>query len=253
MNKNISDKILEKIKEDKIRPKAKWEFLLKDYFIWSLFGFCLFLGSLASSVVIYLMRNNDWDLYKYASGSFFEFFFITLPYFWLIIFIIFIVVAFINFKHTKKGYLFSLGKVIFFCLFLSFILGGAVYAAGFGKMIDNALSDKLPYYNCFMEHRREIWNQPGRGILAGRIIDAEQKHFTLIDVEGENRCVDCQILEVCEFAKRHIGKNIKIVGKEDDPCFRGQMIRLWREGMMERDECLREDGARVNRCRGFMK
>ena len=34
---NLGDKVLRKIKEEHIAPKPRWQFLLKDYFIWFLF------------------------------------------------------------------------------------------------------------------------------------------------------------------------------------------------------------------------
>ena len=234
----ISQKILATIKEKHIKPKPKWEFLLKSYLIWTLFGFCLVVGALSASVVIYLLVNNDWDLYRYASGSFFEFFFITLPYFWLFIFVLFIAVAYYNFKHTKKGYLTSLGKVIGICLFLSFLLGGLIYAAGFGKMLDNALSENFSYYNDFLEHRRQIWNQPGKGMLAGTIIKIESERFNLLDLIGEERCVDCLNKHICNLAEINIGKNVKVLGESvESECFKGRLLRVWREGMPDLGNC----------------
>lgn len=234
----ISQKILETIKEKHIKPRPKWEFLLKDYLIWTLFGFCLLVGALSASVVIYLLVNNDWDLYRYASGNFFEFFFITLPYFWLFIFVLFIAVAYYNFKHTKKGYLISLGKIVGICLVLSFVLGGFVYAAGFGKILDNALSDNLPYYNVLLEHRRGIWNQPKREMLAGKIIEIEQEKFNLLDLIGEERCVDCLNKHVCDLARINIGKNVKVLGESaESECFKGKVLRVWREGMPNLEDC----------------
>ena len=56
---NISKQVLEKIKDKKIKPKSKWEFLLKDYVWWFLGILALNIGGLAFSVIIYFLVNND--------------------------------------------------------------------------------------------------------------------------------------------------------------------------------------------------
>ena len=82
---NIAKKVLEQIKSKGILPKPRWRFLLKDYLIWLFFGLTIIVGSLASSIIIFMVRSNDWDLYNRLH---LPFFLKTLPYFWIIIFFI---------------------------------------------------------------------------------------------------------------------------------------------------------------------
>ena len=81
---NIPNQVLEKIKN--IRPTPRWQFLLRDYSVWILGAVSLALGSLSFSVVLFMLANNDWDIYSEISNSFFKFLLITLPYFWLVFF-----------------------------------------------------------------------------------------------------------------------------------------------------------------------
>ena len=60
--KSISKKILQKIRKEQIKPKPKWEFLLKNYVFWGAFILSIIVGGLASSVAIFRLVNNDWDI-----------------------------------------------------------------------------------------------------------------------------------------------------------------------------------------------
>ena len=84
LNHDISRDVLKTIEEKHIKPKPRWTFLLKDYAIWILGAFSLIVGSLAFSVIIYMLKNNDWEVYRHLSGSLPGFVVITMPYFWLI-------------------------------------------------------------------------------------------------------------------------------------------------------------------------
>ncbi len=229
MTNQISEKIYKKIKEEQIKPRPRWEFLLKDYTVWSFFGVSLVVGSLAVAVLLYMLVNNDWDLYSYVSGSFLGFLFATLPYFWLAIFLLFIVLAYFNLKHTKKGYLYSLGKIIALSLLISFIFGGSLYAAGLGKTIDKVAGGQVPYYERMMAHRQAVWHQPQKGLLVGEVSEiVSPVRFNLVDPGGEQWCVECPRVPRCPLVKENIQTPVKIVGEEGEDCFQARIIRSFR-------------------------
>ncbi|MBU1152058.1 hypothetical protein KJ632_04520, partial [Patescibacteria group bacterium] len=96
--------ILKKIRDQHISPRPRWEFLLKDYTMWVAFGLCVIIGGIASSVTIFRLINSDWDVYERTGHSFASFAFESMPYFWILLFALFVVIAYLNFTHTKKGY-----------------------------------------------------------------------------------------------------------------------------------------------------
>jgi len=57
--KNISGEVLKKIKDNSIKPKPRWYFVTKNYFIWSLFAISITLGSFAFSMVIFMIKQLD--------------------------------------------------------------------------------------------------------------------------------------------------------------------------------------------------
>lgn len=231
MTEKISRKIFKKIKQDHLKSKPRWEFLLKDYIIWTFFGISLVVGGLAFSVILHMVVNNDWDLYQYVSGSFLGFLLATLPYFWLIVLFLFIVLAYYNLKHTKKGYLISLGKIVALSLFISLFLGGGLYAAGLGDSINNVFSRKVPFYNKVLERRCEMWNRPQKGLLAGKISGIENpRKFYLNDFQGKRWCVECPYHPQCPHMGNSNSDSVKIIGEIGKECFQARSIRPFRSG-----------------------
>ena len=58
----FNKEILEKIQELKIKPRARWHFLLKNYAIWISGILALLVGAASFSVIIYLSSYNDFAI-----------------------------------------------------------------------------------------------------------------------------------------------------------------------------------------------
>ena len=213
--KNIGKKILDMIEEKKIIPRPKWQFLLKAVLTWISGAVSLIIGALAFSVIIHILKNNDWDAYRYINDSLLQFILLTLPYFWILFLIIFIFIFHYNFKHTKKGYKYRLYIVVILSIFLSMLIGSALYAAGVGKSIDFILSDRLPVYTKFINRRQKIWTAAGEGRLGGTIINIKsEKEFELEDLEGKSWYVMFEDADIHPRVKIEVNKKIRIIGKE---------------------------------------
>ena len=98
--KNLEEKIINLIKNKKIQPEPKWKFLIKNYSWWLAGIISIIIGSISSAVVFYMLFNNDWDIYQKTGSSLLSFILISLPYFWLICLIIFILLADYYLKNT---------------------------------------------------------------------------------------------------------------------------------------------------------
>lgn len=166
---SLSKEILKTIKKEKIEPRPKWEFMLKNYAIWVVGILSLAVGSLASAVVMYMIRHNDWDLAQQLSGSIFGFVLMTLPYFWILLLSLFIAIAYYQIKHTKGGYRHSLYNIIIISFLISILLGAIFYNLGLGERIDYHLTKNLPFYDRMFCKQSIIWHKPERGIIIGEI------------------------------------------------------------------------------------
>ena len=185
---NIAKKVLEQIKSKGILPKPRWRFLLKDYLIWLFFGLTIIVGSLASSIIIFMVRSNDWDLYNRLH---LPFFLKTLPYFWIIILLVFVFLAYYNFKHTKSGYRHRFYVILLAAVFLSFFFGFIFHLLRGGEAVEYRFQRAMPFYRQVFsrpnfEHRLQAWSQPELGLLMGEVISVETPdNFELEDFGGK--------------------------------------------------------------------
>jgi uncharacterized membrane protein YidH (DUF202 family) len=226
---NIAKQALEKIKEDKIKPKPRWEFIFKEYFLWFLACISLLVGSFAVAVIIHMIKNNDWDLSEDASGGLFSFILATLPYFWLILLLAFAVLSYYNFKNTKSGYRLHFRLLVSASILSSIFLGVLFFNLGLGQEIDKVFSAKLPFYEKFFVYRGRVWLNPERGFLAGKIAsDVINQEFKLMDLENKIWLVHGQNCFVSPRVNLKKFEAVKIIGKKiDDYDFVASQIRPW--------------------------
>lgn len=213
--KSLSEKVLATIKEKKIQQKAKWTFLLRDWVV-KMFGLAsLLVGSLAFSVIIYMMRSNSWGEYAYVSDSFLQFFLLTLPYFWIVFLILFVLIADYNIRHTKKGYRYRLPVVVLGSILVSVVLGSLFYNIGMGQTIDNVLSKNTAYYEQFINPGFKMWHNPEKGLLSGRIISIKSENkLEFADIEGHVWLVDYNVNDCVMPGHRPVeGLQLRLFGR----------------------------------------
>ncbi|GAB4140857.1 MAG: hypothetical protein Fur0024_2500 [Patescibacteria group bacterium] len=228
MERNLSEKVFEKIKNEKIEPKPKWEFLLKDSFLWGVFMISVVFGAIGFSVFLFLLIENNWSFYIESGKSFLEYFFLTMPYFWFFTSIILIFVVFYNFRHTKNGYKFEPIKIIFSSILVSVIFGLFFYKIGFAEKLDQIFYHKVPFYNNIMEHRNMVWSNPEDGYIMGKILNlnVEKRNFNLKDPNGKIWIVDFRDAEIRGRIELRNGENVRIIGKKvSDKNFYADSIR----------------------------
>lgn len=180
----LSDKILDKIKNTKIEPKPRWYFLMKNYTLYLFGALALIFGALGMSVLIYLLKYNDWQSGLHID-NFLGFILMTLPYFWIIFFTLFVFIIYYNIKHSQKGYRYPAYLIISFAFLASVILGEIFFVAGFGEKIDDILGRKAPLYKEMFNPQMNFWFNPEAGRLAGLIFFEENADIYLIDHSGK--------------------------------------------------------------------
>jgi hypothetical protein len=231
---SISDKVIEKIKKEKIKPTPKWHFLLKNYILWSGFVVSVAIGSLSFSIAFHQTNENDWDIYGYLGKGYTQFIMETIPYLWLGIILVFLAVAYYNYRHTSGGYRFRAYYILLSSLFLSFIFGYGCYALGIGKMIDEELDQKA---NCgcgINTKQRMTWSQPEKGLLAGKVVEIRlSDEFDLEDFDGNIWQIRKDDGE--EIIYRNIvirpDEQVKVIGQRGgELIFFAKEVRPWMKG-----------------------
>ncbi|PLX27705.1 hypothetical protein C0583_00495 [Candidatus Parcubacteria bacterium] len=225
----LSKNIFDAIKEKKVEPRAKWQCLLFSRIAWAISFVLVVIGSLAFSVVLYMVINNDWDLYTHLGDSLIEFIFVTLPYFWILILAVLVLLALFSSKFTEDAYRYKLATLIFASLIVNVILGGTFYVFGMGEFIDLQLQKEIPLYNSLSYDKDKMWTQPEKGILAGTIISQNGDELVVEDYLSNTWTI---VISANSNIKGRVmlktGEKIKIIGSlGKGNVFLANEIRPW--------------------------
>ncbi|MEI6378923.1 MAG: hypothetical protein WCO55_04655 [Candidatus Falkowbacteria bacterium] len=221
---NISEIVQAKIEAEHIAPEPKWHFMARRSVFWLLTIGSIVLGIVSTAVILNIIENSDWDAYNR-----FELVFMAVPYLWLVMFAAFVVAAYYNFRHSKRGYHYPLFLIVGVTLFCSIVGGFFFYRAGWGEDIHEILIVRVPRYERAFDTRMMAWQNPHMGLLAGRIIEVHPADFRLQDFAGH----DWQVLYGPQtvLAPQMVimaGERVKLIGiNKDDDIFEAREIRQW--------------------------
>jgi heme/copper-type cytochrome/quinol oxidase subunit 2 len=181
-DKNLSEEILSNIKDNKIAPRPRWQFLFRNYFLWTIGFLALFFGAVSISLIIFMLRYNEWSSYSRLGGGPLEFLLLVVPLFWIISLVIFVVLVYFNFKKTKHGYRFQPFLIVAGAILISVIMGCAFFLFGIGQRIDAVLGRNAPLYDSVINPRMRFWSNPEAGRLSGLLVYQESEgNFILVD------------------------------------------------------------------------
>jgi len=228
--KDISDKVIKRIKEDEVQPYSKWRFILHRFVIIILFAVSVLLGSLASGVTIFQLTHAEWDLYQHFNHSILQFVFLVIPYFWLVFICGFTVVAIYFFRHTERGYRYSAVGLVFVSIVVSVAGGFIFYKAGFSEKLEIVFQDKVPFYRAWQECKMRFCMAPEHGFLAGKIIEVlPGNRIKVLDLSGNRWMVATNGAFWRGRLKPVKGLKIKIIGRmRGKGWFEAKEIRPWR-------------------------
>ncbi|MDD4900835.1 MAG: hypothetical protein PHS62_01825 [Patescibacteria group bacterium] len=226
LDKNFGQELLNKIDNQHLQPKPRWQFLLKNYIVWLLGALSLVLGSVTMALVLYMLRYDELDVYRRAGGQIWNEALLIVPLFWLVCLILFILFVFYDFKLTKKGYRYSLVAVLSIIILTSVILGGAFHLLGVGKIVDDALGRRAPFYDRIMNPGINFWSQPTAGRLVGVITQqTNADEYLLLDGSGIRWAVLTAGAKRDRRAQIIIGLPARFLGEaQDDHYFRAEEI-----------------------------
>ncbi len=186
-NSHLSDKVLEALKEKHINPKPKWHFVLRDMIMWCLFGFILAIGALAISVMLFILTDSDWGVYRYLHRSPLEHALLSLPYIWIVIVLLLIALSILYFGHTKKGYQHKLATIVLTNIGASVLLGTLFFYSGLGSTFNELFSKNITGYKHLLPQHQINWTNPQNGILAGQVYQNQLPAQLIIIDFADNR------------------------------------------------------------------
>ncbi len=199
MESNLTEKIINKITEDKLNPKPRWGFLLKNYLFWFVFGLSSIIGGFAVSVILHIAKS-----FYSLTGSGWVYF----PLFWIVFLSIFSLIAFLNVKHTRKAYKINPFLWVLISIFVSFVIGGGIYSFGLADNFEEQCYHHLPGYGHMVNKGFNRCTNLEKGILCGAITSIEKTSFALESGNGIVWKVTTNIIP-----HEHLGHRVQLKGK----------------------------------------
>lgn len=182
----ITKNVLEEIEEKQIEPKAAWMFRARNIGVWVLGIVSIVFGAVAVATSIHILDGNDVLFFAQARGANPRFLFTSLPYIWIVVFVLFILLAQYEIRHTKKAYKIPLWQLVLGVLGASVVLGAVLHFTGVGKAIDYALEERSENYGRFLAPRHRGWVSPEDGVIGGKIIELSNgKMLEIETIEGD--------------------------------------------------------------------
>ncbi|MBN2096355.1 hypothetical protein JW752_03050 [Candidatus Peregrinibacteria bacterium] len=204
--------IIDKIKKAHLKPIPKWVFLLRRSVVWGSFGLSVLFGSMAVSIILFQIKDMDYEVYREMGSSLTGFVLLALPYFWLVLLIGFLALAYYHLRHTKSGYRHNVFAIIGLSLVVSVLLGASLYATGISENLEKVFR-RIPNYERLHFGKRMLWNNPEQGFLAGTIIHMGDGRIILLrDLEQGSWRVDIEKAKMRREFEMERGVRVRLTG-----------------------------------------
>jgi len=178
--------VMEKLEVQKRSPTPKAYFVLRNVLMWSLAIFTLVFGALSISGILFRLSNIGSILPDPLRFSHVIDVFRLFPLFWVVVFGLFVYVAYLEIRQTKQGYKYDLSWIVGAMFIMSTLLGIFLYYLGVGFILDKVASRYVPFSSDIEMIQKNQWFSPEKGFLVGQVIQAkdEQEVFVLRDPDG---------------------------------------------------------------------
>ena len=225
---NNSNKLIEKIKAQDLRPAPRWQFQLRDSALWILFISSTLFGALAFSIILYAVQQADFSLTRHISHSWYEMLLSLIPLVWIIFLIICLVLIILSIRNSRKGYKFNALSILGLGSALSILIGTLFFVTGGGNWLDQTFARKINQYESVEDRKTAVWSNPEEGTLSGKILTVSDKSFEIEDFTGKLWKVDYSDADLAPSIEIMEGEIIKMTGKmESEKTFKANIIRPW--------------------------
>ncbi len=208
-----SDRLISKMKNQNLKPIPKWRFTLKGMTIGFTLLVSVIIGGLAFSVILFSIQQLGFDLISHMSHSKIEFLLGLLPFLWIVLLIVFLVIGMISIKNSKKGYKFSPSKLLIINTAFSILLGTLFFIGGGAQWLENVFAVEIELYESVREKKINMWSMPEDGYLSGTIESVNEETLNLVDFKNKRWTIDYQQAHIPPVVLLEEGEVVKLRGK----------------------------------------
>ncbi|MEM5814166.1 MAG: hypothetical protein QXP82_03570 [Candidatus Aenigmatarchaeota archaeon] len=226
----LEKKIMKEITEGSLKPKPRWYFLIPDIVLKVFVGVISLLGGFALATIYFILTDHDWDVFSYLDHTQLEYIIKTIPYFWIISFILLTTVSYFFFRKTRQGYRYQTMEIAAWSLIVSISVGILLVGLGYDHILHNRLLEDVPLYKQLVYTKHDVWKFPEKGLLSGKIESVENEAlFYLRDKDNQLWGIlipdDITIERGAEIVP---GAQVKLIGEMLDKSeFQAAIIRPW--------------------------
>lgn len=203
---------IEKIKNEKIKPKPKWHFNLRGLMIWFMYLLFVIIGSLSFSIILFAIQQTDFKLLSHIGHTKLELFLTILPFIWIVLLILFILGSIYAIYNSDKGYKFTFSKLIGFSVGLSILIGTLFFIGGGAGWFENTFAIRSGFYEGIQNRKEKVWQNPENGSLGGTIIEVRENTIELKDFEENIWTINIDTAFIRNSVNLESGEKIKLTG-----------------------------------------
>lgn len=150
--KNI---ILNKISQGEIQPTSAWYFITRDYILYILTGLSILLGSLAVSSVLFqiVFESGPGTAMRPGPVVTLKAYMYTIPWLWLVLFVILVLAAWLNYRHTRGAYKQHNIYIVAVVLLVSALGGVMLFKSGMAQIFESHMRSHVPAYGSYIDMR----------------------------------------------------------------------------------------------------
>lgn len=200
-----NDQIIQKIKNENVKPISKYIFLFRKISVWFLLALSTMFGAYAFAFFFLKTLYIDFDNWEYFADSYDTFLMDNIPLIWAILFVVSLLLMFYLFKKTNKGYRYSIIFIGSTSLAISFVLGIVLSKTFYGNMLIERFEDE----------KAINWTNPKSGRLSGEVLFIDDNYVLVRDIQDDIWNVNTDYL--LENSKDILANYpmISIIGKYD--------------------------------------
>ena len=217
----LSQSILKKIKNSHLKPRARWQFRLRDTVLWILAVVAVILAGIFIAGLIQDLIKAEWDIMHRYPGGKLGFIRQAISITWLIGIVAVVALAFVFFRKTKRGYRYGVFALAGIILTASLVLGASLIPTKIPEQMRDLRMQHLP--ERFNEER---WLNPKEGFLIGEIIEIEDKLFILSALDQKVWEVGIEQAVIPPRLKLKVEELVRVVGKQTgEDTFQAEFVK----------------------------
>ena len=223
-----SEKLINTMKTKNIRPIPKWHFTMKGMLIATAIIISVILGGLAFSIILFTVQQLGFDLISHMSHSRLEFILGLLPFLWIGFLIFFLILGMLSIKNSRKGYKFSISRLLIYNSSFSLLLGILFFISGGAQWLEHIFDVKIESYESIRDKKIYMWSMPEDGYISGTIASINDSTLTLTDFKNASWTIEYSQAQVPPFLELKKGVEIKLIGKMFSAgYFKAEEIKPW--------------------------